>query len=330
MLTALRQASPVVVDVPADVRYRMGAVTTARTRLARALRQRMDPADPRSDLRHDALVIATMLIWGLLPSWFAGQVSPANLSVMGYASLIAIAVQSVSYIVALPACALGLAVTTLPLMAFMLSRHTFLDAMMALGTLMYAFAFQSRLRVGHRALLEAFGAQRENAMLVKTLEGYRLQLEHENALLGNSLRDASLAAERDPLTGLFNRRYLASFTQPLASLVLEEQEAVTIVIVDIDHFKRVNDVHGHLVGDQVLRGVAQLLGERLRERDCLVRYGGEEFVIVLRRCNIHRGLRVAEALRHNTASAEIDTDDGIVPATVSVGVAQWAPGEQLH
>ncbi|HEY4069844.1 MAG TPA: GGDEF domain-containing protein [Burkholderiaceae bacterium] len=371
MLTALRRASPVVVDVPVDVRYQlmrrylevsvrnsglgmlsfalvlfglgyeaawgtrllgfalMGVVTIARLRLAHALERRMDPADPRSDGAHDALVLTTMLIWGTLPFWFAGQVSAANLAVVVYASLVALAVQSVSYIVALPACMVGLASTTLPLVAFMLSRDSFLDAMMALATLMYGFAFQSRLRVGHRALLEALGAQRENAMLVKELEGYRLQLEHENARLGDSLRDASLAAERDPLTGLFNRRYLASFTQPLAGMVLEEQEAVTIGIVDIDHFKRVNDVHGHLVGDQVLRGVARLLGERLRERDCLVRYGGEEFVIVLRRCNIQRGLRVAEALRHNIASADIDTDDGIVPATVSVGVAQWAPGETL-
>ena len=371
MLTALRQASPVVVDVPADVRYQllrryievsvrnnrlavlslglllfavayeaplwprllafalMGGVTLARSRLARNLEQRMDPADPRSDRRHDALVLATTLVWGALPFWLAGQISPANLMVVVYGALVALSVQSVSYIVALPACVVGLTTTTLPLAAFMSSRDSFIDAMTAFGTVLFAFAFQSRLRVGHRALLEALSAQRENAILVKELEGYRLQLEHENARLGDSLRDASLAADCDPLTGLYNRRYLASFTQPLAKLVLGEQEAVTIGIVDIDHFKQVNDMHGHLVGDQVLRGVARMLGERLRDRDCLVRYGGEEFVIVLRRCDIHRGLRVAEALRHNVASAEIDTDHGVVPATVSIGVAQWAPGEEL-
>jgi diguanylate cyclase (GGDEF)-like protein len=111
--------------------------------------------------------------------------------------------------------------------------------------------------------------------------------------------------------------------------VLDRSEDVTLLIVDIDHFKRVNDVHGHPVGDQVLRAVAQLLGARLRDHDCLARYGGEEFVIVLRRCGVQRGLRVAEALRHNVASAEIDTDDGIVPVTVSIGVAQWGAGEQL-
>jgi diguanylate cyclase len=214
-------------------------------------------------------------------------------------------------------------------MAFSLARGTFIDMMMALGAVMFGAALQSRLRVSHRTLLEALAAQRENAILLEELDGYRRQLEHENAVLGDSLRDASQAANRDALTGLYNRRYLAAFAQPLAGLVLDGQEAVTICLIDVDHFKRINDSWGHLVGDRVLRAMAQLLTSRLRDVDCLVRYGGEEFVAVLRRCDVHRGRRVAESLRHNVATAEVVAAEGVVPVTVSIGVAQWAPGEQL-
>lgn len=80
------------------------------------------------------------------------------------------------------------------------------------------------------------------------------------------------------------------------------REEVTVCMVDADRFKRVNDSHGHPVGDEVPRSVAGLLGTRLRDGDCLARYGGEEFLVILRRCNASRGKRVAEALRHNVAS----------------------------
>lgn len=307
----------------------LATITLVRSGLARAMERRMDPTDPRSDWRHDCLVILAMLCWGLMPFAFEGVVSPANLYVVIYGALIAVAVLSVSYIAALPACVAALVFTIVPLMAYMLSRGTHLGVMMALATVMFGVSLQTRLRVSHRTLLEALGAQRENATLVKELEGYRNQLENENAALGKTLRDASQAAIRDPLTGLFNRRYLAGHIEPLAQPVRDEQEVVTIGVVDIDHFKRVNDRHGHLVGDQVLRAVAQLLNARLRDHDCLVRFGGEEFIVVLRRCDMRRGRRVAEALRHNVASAEIETDVGLVPITVSIGLAQWLPGEQL-
>ena len=305
------------------------AITLLRTHLANGLARSMNPVDPRSDWRHDLLVAAATLVWALLPFGFEGVVSPANLAVVVYGALIALAVLSVSYIAALPACAVALVATVVPLVAFMLMQHTFIDSTMALATVMFGFTMQARLRISHRTLLDALAAQRENAALVQELEGYRRTLEYENALLGDSLRDASQAANHDSLTGLFNRRYLTAFAQPLAALVLEEREPVTVLIVDIDHFKRVNDTHGHPAGDEVLRAVAQMLGARLRDLDCLARYGGEEFVVVLRRCDVNRGRRIAEALRHNIASAEIDIADGTVSITVSIGIAQWGPGEQL-
>jgi diguanylate cyclase len=100
-------------------------------------------------------------------------------------------------------------------------------------------------------------------------------------------------------------------------------------MIDVDHFKQVNDRYGHPVGDDVLRAVGALLGARLRDGDCLARIGGEEFMAVLRDCDVGRGRRVAESLRHNVAASHIRTGAGDVPITVSLGVAQWAAGESF-
>jgi diguanylate cyclase (GGDEF)-like protein len=371
VVAALRQCSPVVLDVSDDVRHHLlrryidvsvrngrlafvsyallmlgvayeappwprlaalallGTITLLRARLAARLLAQMDPSQPRSDVRHDLLVIAAMGVWAATPFLLEPVIAAASLAVVIYAEVIMLAVLAVSFIPALPASALATLLTVGPLVAFLLHQGTLVAGMMALGTLMFAAALQSRVRAAHRTLLQALAAERDNALLVKELEGYRRRLETENAALGSSLRDASFAASRDALTGLYNRRHLAELAKPLAGAVGEQGEAVTVCVVDVDRFKRINDHHGHAVGDVVLREVARLLGTRLRDGDCLARYGGEEFVIVLRRCDVNRGRRVAEALRHNVASAEIDTAAGVQPVTVSVGVAQWGGGEDL-
>ena len=307
----------------------LGVLMLIRVGLVRRMRERMAGPDPRSDPWYDLLVLISSSFWGAAPCLLQGWISPMNLFAVMYGAFVAVALLAAAYVAAMPAGVVLVSFSVIPLVLLMATQGTIVFGALALGTLVCTFSLLQRVGNGHSALLQALAAERENAALVRELEGYRRELETENAALGDSLRDASLAANRDPLTGLFNRRHLAAFTQPLGALVTEQTEAVTVLIVDIDHFKRVNDVHGHPVGDQVLRAVAQMLGARLRDHDCLARYGGEEFVVVLRRCGVQRGLRVAEALRHNVASAEIDTDDGVVPLTVSIGIAQWAAGEQL-
>ena len=301
-----------------------------RAMFAQRLLARLDPADPKSHLGHDLLVLATALVWGSAPFLLVHRIPDVNLFGILYGALIPLAVICIGYIAALPAALLAVAAGTLPLVIFMLLQQTLVLTVMAVATVMFAATMLARAATNHVTLVRALVAERDNAQLVFELQAYRASLETENAALGNSLRDASQAASRDPLTGLYNRRHLDAMAPTLVAQVSEQLEPVTICVVDVDHFKQINDRHGHLVGDAVLRAVAQMLGTRLRDGDCLARFGGEEFVAVLRRCDVNRGRRVAEALRHNVASAEFETVNGAVLVTISVGVAQWAAQESLE
>jgi diguanylate cyclase (GGDEF)-like protein len=301
-----------------------------RAGFAQRLLRRLDPADPRSHPLHDALVVATAVAWSVAPYLLQPRISEVPLLGILYGILIPLTVTCIGYIAALPACLLTVICGAVPLVVFMLLQQTLVLGVMGLATTMCVATLLSRAAAGHHTLLQALVARRDNALLVHELQHYRDALETENASLDNSLRDAAWAANRDPLTGLPNRRHLSAFAQPLAMLVHAGTEEVTLCMIDVDHFKQVNDRHGHAIGDEVLRAVGTLLGARLRDGDCLARIGGEEFVIVLRQCDVSRGRRVAESVRHNVAASQIRTAAGEVPVTVSLGIAQWAAGESFE
>jgi diguanylate cyclase (GGDEF)-like protein len=305
----------------------LAAVFGVRVMLARRMLARLDPADPRSDRRYDALVLLASSVWGLAPIALHGSISLLSQYCVVYAAFVATALLAITYIAALPASLVLVAASVLPLVGFMVWEGPGVMVLLALGTLVCAVALQLRVFSIHGTLLQALAAERQNAALVQELQTYRQTLETENASLDSSLRAAAHAAHRDPLTGLFNRRHVTAYAEPLAEAVQAGREQVTLCMVDVDHFKQVNDRHGHRVGDEVLRAVGTLLGARLREGDCLARIGGEEFMIVLRQCDASRGRRVAESVRHNVAASQIRTRAGEVPITVSVGLAQWAAGE---
>ncbi|MEP7299413.1 MAG: GGDEF domain-containing protein, partial [Burkholderiales bacterium] len=307
----------------------LAAVMMLRNIFAQRLQRGMDAANPMSHPLHDALVVATAIVWSVTPYLLQHQVGEAALYGLMYGALIPVTVTSIGYIAALPACILTVVCGTVPLVLFMLLQQALVPAVMALATVMCVSTLLARAASGHRTLVRALVAERENALLVQELTHYRRALETENATLDSSLRDAARAADRDMLTGLFNRRHVHALAQPLAELVCSGREDVTLCMVDVDHFKQVNDSFGHPVGDEVLRAVGTLLGARLREGDCLARVGGEEFMIVLRQCDASRGRRVAESVRHNVAASQIRTAAGEVPVTVSLGVAQWAVDESF-
>ncbi|MET0980689.1 MAG: GGDEF domain-containing protein [Telluria sp.] len=133
------------------------------------------------------------------------------------------------------------------------------------------------------------------------------------------------AAERDHLTGCFNRRYL--HYQLMGAPALEDGRAqpwLTVVLCDIDRFKQINDTHGHGDGDIVLRGFAHMLQAATREPlESVVRYGGEEFLLVLPGTDLADGIRLAERLRQAFAASELLASDGLtrLRATASFGVA---------
>jgi len=130
---------------------------------------------------------------------------------------------------------------------------------------------------------------------------------------------------RDPLTGLFNRRHFVSVLQREIDVAARTGEPALLLMIDIDHFKRINDTHGHLVGDLVLQAVAKCLAHCIRPMDTLARYGGEEFAIVIPNCVPKVGQAVAERVLRAVEAMEIPVGLGApMRATISVGGA-YAP-----
>lgn len=132
---------------------------------------------------------------------------------------------------------------------------------------------------------------------------------------------------KDPLTGLANRRQLCSVIDCELDRVARSGEAALLLMLDIDHFKRVNDVYGHGAGDLVLQAVARVLADSVRPMDTLVRYGGEEFAIILPACHAAFGKSVAERIRRAVETVRIRiSPTQELQVTVSVGGAfalQW-------
>jgi len=136
--------------------------------------------------------------------------------------------------------------------------------------------------------------------------------------LTDSLREASL---HDALTGLNNRRFLEEYIDTLVASVRRHNNALALLMVDLDYFKVVNDTYGHDVGDVVIKGLAELLRKSLRGSDLLIRFGGEEFLIVLQDTDNAAALDVAEKIRARVADYKFQVNGGILQKTLSIGVA---------
>ncbi len=132
---------------------------------------------------------------------------------------------------------------------------------------------------------------------------------------------------RDALTGLANRRQLELAIGHEVDRVARAGEPALVLLADIDHFKAVNDRHGHAAGDEVIKAVAQVLLDCVRPMDTVARYGGEEFAIILPNCPPVFGLTVAERIRLKVQAQPVAVAPGVhVPVTVSIGGAfapQW-------
>lgn len=130
---------------------------------------------------------------------------------------------------------------------------------------------------------------------------------------------------KDPLTGLGNRRHFRTVLERSIEVVARSGEAVLLLLLDIDHFKKINDTHGHLVGDHVLQAVARCLAACVRPMDTVARYGGEEFAMILPSCRPAYGRAVAERIRRTIESLSIAASPQLsLQITISIGGA-YAP-----
>ena len=149
----------------------------------------------------------------------------------------------------------------------------------------------------------------------------------QQELVAQGARLEALLRE-DALTGLSNRRAILTQLGGMVSGARRHGHPLSIAVCDLDHFKRVNDTHGHKAGDEVLVAAAHAMGTHLRAEDQLGRLGGEEFLVLLPDTDADAAVHVAERMR-----AEVATAPTPVPVTVSIGIATWdgeAPEELLH
>lgn len=158
--------------------------------------------------------------------------------------------------------------------------------------------------------------------ILKFLSGADLESQYHETIYRMTIVDG--------LTGIYNKRYLVEQLDRELSRATRHQRPLTLVICDIDHFKRVNDEFGHLAGDHVLKEVAQLAKSRIRPDDVIARYGGEELALILPETDLVGGVRIAGELRQMIASQTFVFEDEDIDVTISCGVAQLEPTWRSH
>ena len=174
------------------------------------------------------------------------------------------------------------------------------------------------LTIGHLPNRSRENGRYEAVQRKAELIGRQIGLTLTNLRLRETLKEQSV---RDPLTNVFNRRYLESIAEKELSHAARTGQPLAVVMLDIDHFKRFNDVHGHSAGDQALTGVAGYLQRTIREGDWMFRYGGEEFVLLLREASESDIACKVEELRAGVERLELRQDGQPLPGvTVSMGV----------
>lgn len=201
------------------------------------------------------------------------------------------------------------------------------------GSIGYATAPQSRHKVNYRLEVAAVYLgdicfSRRKAFS----NGELIRLESALSTLGFPLRNALLYREAlntarvDHLTQVGNRSALNQALQTELVLAERHQQPFSLLLIDIDHFKSINDNHGHIFGDTVLRHIAKTLQDRLRRSDAVFRFGGEEFVVLLRNTDVNGAAFIAERLRQAVECAPVRGSQGVVSVTISSGIAEFTTG----
>lgn len=173
------------------------------------------------------------------------------------------------------------------------------------------------------ATAERPGAFNSNHLELVRFIAMTIALDIENVRLHR-------VAVTDPLTGAYNREFLMQRLPQEIEAAIDRDRSLSLAMIDVDHFKAVNDQYGHGVGDVVLAEVARRLRSAIRAGDLLVRYGGEEFLAVLPKADAGRAWEVGERMRQRVCERGFDIGDGLtLILRVSVGIAQWRMGETM-
>ena len=172
-----------------------------------------------------------------------------------------------------------------------------------------------------RELLEVVRIAEESEARYRELEHRMMSLTRENLDLTVKNRLLSEVSSRDALTGLYNRAYVIEKLDSELNRSIRHGSPMALLLLDIDHFKKVNDTFGHNVGDEVLKSVGKLLRDSCRVYDVPGRYGGEEFCIVLPETKLGNTGVVAERIRQRLETADLCFGDATVSVTASIGIA---------
>jgi diguanylate cyclase len=167
------------------------------------------------------------------------------------------------------------------------------------------------------------------AMLAGDLSAMRMRLKLQKAELQDALARIHKLATRDDLTGLINRRHMVELAQMEQRRALRSGGAPCLCLLDIDHFKRINDEHGHAAGDEVLRMFARHAAASMREADVLSRWGGEEFLVMLPDTEPNEAAMGLERLRRLLSRDQAWGERAQLRVSFSAGLTAWHPGEPL-
>ncbi|MFP5226221.1 MAG: diguanylate cyclase [Acidobacteriota bacterium] len=209
----------------------------------------------------------------------------------------------------------GSAVETLPIMVTTPAGGTLRLRMLTIFSLLVLILILYKLRVGR--------LQRHNRKLQETVSQTKAELTQTAKSAGDAQEALKEQALKDGLTGLWNRRATFAMLERETYRAQRDRFPVILLMIDLDHFKSINDTWGHLTGDEVLRETAARLVEAMRPYDFAGRYGGEEFLVVLPSCSPENGLQRAEQFRRAIAETPFVTGTGSLAVTCSLGVAVY-------
>lgn len=199
----------------------------------------------------------------------------------------------------------------------------------------YSEERREKMKAQSKALRQAVEMQQTQTKQNEQLEENVAERTFELQIALRELQEANNELERksaeDSLTKLHNRRYFTQHLEKEFRRAQRNQTPLSLLMIDIDHFKPINDTHGHFVGDQILQQLAELLkGSVRRPSDSVCRYGGEEFAIILPETDAEGAESLAQQVVEAVRNAQFDTDEGPLSITVSIGIAEAVIGAGEH